>query len=73
MVGNTLTVGTLTLNNDQSLISGFGFISATYKINDFDVNGGTITAACGVLTLAGADVLSAPVWRSRSIPSRPRH
>jgi hypothetical protein len=39
MVGNSLNVGTLILNNNLALISGFGLISATSKINDPGVNG----------------------------------
>jgi hypothetical protein len=55
MVGNTLTVGTtILLNNDQSIINGNGTISAGGAIS----GSGTITATGGVLDLTGAGSLS---------------
>jgi hypothetical protein len=58
MVGNTLTVGTtVLLNNDQSIISGKGTLSAGGAIS----GSGTITATGGLLDLTGAGSLSGPV------------
>ncbi len=57
MVGNTLTVATtVLLNNDQSNISGFGTLSAGGAIS----GAGTITATGGLLNLTGAGSLSGP-------------
>jgi hypothetical protein len=57
MVGNTLTVGTtVLLNNDQSFISGKGTLSAGGAIS----GAGGITATGGLLDLTGAGSLSGP-------------
>ncbi len=54
MVGNTLTVNTtVALSNDQSIISGFGTLSAGGNIS----GSGTITATGGALKLTGAGTL----------------
>jgi hypothetical protein len=67
MVGNTLTVNTsVSLSNDQSIISGFGTLSAGGNIS----GSGTITATGGALKLTGAGTLvSGPVLKIGTAPA----